>query len=89
LADIDFPTQGPYSLERGDLLLLITDGIIEAMSERGEYFGRERMLELVRSHRHLAAREIVAGLCKEVCEFVQPAKATDDITAVVVKCHCD
>ncbi|MHC4177784.1 MAG: PAS domain S-box protein, partial [Planctomycetota bacterium] len=89
LADGDFPTGGPFVLEPGDVLLLITDGIIEAMSARGEYFGTERMLEVIRSRRHLAACEMVAGLYEEVCAFVQPAKATDDITAVVVKRRCD
>lgn len=89
LADTDFPTGGPYVLEPGDVLLLVTDGILEAMSARGEYFGTERMLEAVRSKRHLAAAEIVAGLYEEVGAFVRPAKAADDITAVVVKCRCD
>jgi PAS domain S-box-containing protein len=88
-ADIDFPTQGPYRLESGDLLLLTTDGIIEAMSTRGEYFGTERMLAALRSHCNLPACEVVAGLCKEVREFIQPAEAADDITAVIVKCCCD
>ena len=89
VSDIDFPTETSCILEPGDLLLLITDGIIEAMSARGEYFGTERMLEVLRSHRNFPAREVVAGLYKEVREFVQPAKATDDITAVIVKCRCD
>jgi len=89
LGESDFPTGGPYVLDPGDVLLLVTDGIIEAMTAEGEYFGTARMLEVVRSKRHLAAGEIVASLYKEVCEFVYPAKATDDVTAVVVRCSCD
>ena len=89
LADVDFPARGPYVLEPGDVLVLITDGIIEAMATRGEQFGVERVLEVVRSNRHLAAQDIVASLYEEVCAFVAPAEATDDLTAVVVKSHGD
>jgi sigma-B regulation protein RsbU (phosphoserine phosphatase) len=84
--EFDFPTGGPYFLKPGEVLLLVTDGIFEAMSAGGEFFGVERMLEFVGSRRHLSAGEIVAGLYREVCEFIKPAEAMDDITAVVVKC---
>jgi serine phosphatase RsbU (regulator of sigma subunit) len=89
VGDIEFPTETYCILEPGDMLLLTTDGIGEAMSARGEYFGTDRMLEFLRSHRSLAAREAIAGLYDEVRQFVQPAKAADDITAVLVKCCCD
>jgi serine phosphatase RsbU (regulator of sigma subunit) len=55
LADVDFPTRGPFVLEPGDVLILIPDGTLQAMDTRGEYFGAKRVLEVVQSNRHLAA----------------------------------
>ena len=82
----DFSTRGPYTLESGDMLLLVTDGIIEATTSEGEQFGTEHLLAAARSLQHLAADEIVMGLHEEVCAFVYPAVIHDDVTVVVVKC---
>ena len=65
--------------------MIVTDGVLEAMSPSGEQFGLERLLDSVRSIRGLNAREIVAGLQQDVSEFVSATEATDDATVVVVK----
>jgi sigma-B regulation protein RsbU (phosphoserine phosphatase) len=39
------------SLERGDLMVLFTDGITEAVNHDGDLFGTERILEFVSAHR--------------------------------------
>jgi serine phosphatase RsbU (regulator of sigma subunit) len=46
LAD-DAPQVGEEQLEPGDLVLLYTDGVVEARSPDGEFFGVERLAELV------------------------------------------
>jgi sigma-B regulation protein RsbU (phosphoserine phosphatase) len=85
-AGSDFPREGPFVFDPGDVLVLITDGVTEAMSPSGHYYGTQRMLEIVRAKRHLPAGDIVAELYQDVCTFVGRGHATDDITAVVVKC---
>jgi sigma-B regulation protein RsbU (phosphoserine phosphatase) len=89
LGQVDFPIGGRFTLQPGDVLLLVTDGVVEARSTDGEPFGTQRMLEVVRRRRHSAAGEIVAALSEEVCTFVQPGQLADDVTAVVIKAGSD
>jgi len=83
--DVDFPPGDPVMLEPGDLVLLITDGILEARSPTGDYFGTGRALEVVRAHRGQAAGEIIEALYWAVLEFSESRKPADDVTAVVIK----
>jgi serine phosphatase RsbU (regulator of sigma subunit) len=81
----EFPAAGPIVLQPGDIVVLLTDGIQEAMSPAGEQFGTDRLLEVVRAHRTLKAAQIVESLYRAVCEFSQREKPTDDVTAIVIK----
>jgi PAS domain S-box-containing protein len=85
LTQEQFVSAGPVLLEPGDLLLLITDGVLEAISPEEEPFGIERMLQVVRKHRHQTSREIIEQLYQAVIGFSQTEKPLDDVTAVVVK----
>src|SRR5262249_32299308 len=49
-------------LERGDAVLLLTDGVVEARAPEGNVFGAGRALDVVRAHRGAPAREIVDRL---------------------------
>lgn len=70
-------------LSPGARLLLATDGVTEAESTGGELFGEDRLLELVREHRHLDA----AGLLDEITRSVEVFagnRRSDDLTLVVI-----
>lgn len=71
-------------LEPGDLILLATDGIMEAGPREGEAFGAARMLELVGRHRHRPPDEIVTALFVAVIDHCAD-NCLDDLTAVVIK----
>jgi sigma-B regulation protein RsbU (phosphoserine phosphatase) len=79
-----FPKGPAARLEPGDLLLLLSDGIIEATSGAGPQFGIERALEVVRADRHEPAGDIVAALVQEVRAWSQ-SPPTDDMTVIVMK----
>ena len=85
LSDATFPSSDPVTLDTGDIILLLTDGILEARSAEGTAFGTERVLAIVRAHRDRSAREIIAAIHRGVCDFCQPDRPADDITAIVVK----
>ncbi len=72
-------------LEGGDLILLYTDGLIEAMSPGGELFGRERVIETVQRHIHRPCQELVQQLHQTVKQFQQGAFQSDDITIVAIR----
>ena len=84
VVEADFPTAAVVYLDPGDLILLFTDGITEAVSRDGRPFGLARALDVVRAHRHEHPSEITEALFHAVREFSgQPP--TDDITAVVIR----
>jgi PAS domain S-box-containing protein len=80
-----FPTVGPLPLEEGDLVLLLTDGVLEVPSHTQGPFGADRVLSVVRENRHRSAREIIDQLLKAIHDFAQDKPLFDDVTMVVVK----
>ena len=83
--DTHYPPGASVKLERGDTVLLLTDGIDEAMSPDNTIFGIERALEIVRTHRSKTARDLVETLYAGVRQFSQNTPQQDDVTAVVIK----
>ncbi len=75
----------PLHLAPGDLVLLTTDGVLEARSPAGEVFDDERMLELVRLHQHRSAAEIIDCVQQGVLQFTGRNHAQDDLTLVILK----
>jgi hypothetical protein len=73
------------SLQPGELVLLISDGIFESVSAEGELFGLAQALDVVRTNRHLTASEIVAMLCRAAQDFGRHDTQKDDMTVVVIK----
>jgi sigma-B regulation protein RsbU (phosphoserine phosphatase) len=72
-------------LSQGDLVLLLTDGIDEAVSPEEQLFGMDRILSVVREHSTASAAELVEVLYQAVREFSGDTPQLDDATAVVVK----
>jgi PAS domain S-box-containing protein len=71
-------------LEPGDLVFLLSDGIVEASSAGGARFGIERTLEVVRAHRCKPPGDIIAAVVQQVRAWAQSPPA-DDLTAIVMK----
>jgi serine phosphatase RsbU (regulator of sigma subunit) len=70
-------------LDPGDLLVLYTDGVIEARSVDGEVYGEERLRDLLRSGEHRSAGGLAAAIRREAAAFAD-AGSRDDIAVVVV-----
>jgi serine phosphatase RsbU (regulator of sigma subunit) len=68
----------------GAVLLLYTDGIIEAESPEGEEFGRERLERLLIDSQHLPAAQIVDRIYGAVDQY-SPIPRRDDQTVVVIR----
>jgi serine phosphatase RsbU (regulator of sigma subunit) len=85
VSEADFPEAPSVVLEPGDLVLLLTDGIVEASDPLKTQFGTDRALEVARAHRHRPAREIVEAISGAVREFIRRDELPDDITGLVIK----
>jgi serine phosphatase RsbU (regulator of sigma subunit) len=85
LAEGEYTARPATRLEPGEVLVLLTDGVIEAESPAGGRFGDPRVLEVVRANRHRCAREIVEALYRSVREFSHNGPQVDDITLMVVR----
>jgi sigma-B regulation protein RsbU (phosphoserine phosphatase) len=72
-------------LKPEEVLLMLSDGISEASSERGERFGNDRTIEVIRRHRDRTAREMMDLLYQSVRLFSVGLPQADDQTAVIVK----
>ncbi|MFZ5803698.1 MAG: PP2C family protein-serine/threonine phosphatase [Acidobacteriota bacterium] len=78
--------RGFVRLEPGDVLVMYTDGITECLHHRtGEEFGVERLVRLVRRHRHAPASHIVKLIFDATASFSGQPTPSDDQTVVVVK----
>jgi serine phosphatase RsbU (regulator of sigma subunit) len=69
----------------GDVVLLFTDGVTEAMNEVGEPFGEERLAALVEEHADLPLEELRERILREIRAFVGGAGLHDDLTLVLLK----
>jgi PAS domain S-box-containing protein len=80
-----YSPNGGITLDAGDIVVLMTDGVTEAQDHAGRFFEPERALDVVRANRLEPARQIVQRLYDEVRSFTQDSPQTDDITAIVCK----
>jgi sigma-B regulation protein RsbU (phosphoserine phosphatase) len=72
-------------LGRGDLFVLYTDGISEAMNEQGDCFGDQRLVELAERNADLKSDALCEHILSEVHTFAGDAAQHDDMTMVLLK----
>jgi sigma-B regulation protein RsbU (phosphoserine phosphatase) len=67
------------------IVLVGTDGIWEGENPQGEGFGKKRLREVIRKHKHHTSQEIVDAIMGALANHRQTAPQQDDITMVVIK----
>jgi sigma-B regulation protein RsbU (phosphoserine phosphatase) len=77
--------EASLSFGPGDLLVLFTDGISEAMNEHADCFGEPRLAELLEEHAHLPFEELRERILREIDAFVGGAPQHDDMTMILLK----
>ena len=80
----DYPSH-VLGLDRGDVLVVYSDGLPEAQNPSGEMFGEERLLSIIRQEAPSGSEALERKLLKSIEEFTQGTPQTDDITSVVVE----
>jgi serine phosphatase RsbU (regulator of sigma subunit) len=81
--DLEFNTESRL-LEKDDLIVMYTDGIIEAVSPANEEYGEKRLTDLIVTNRNLNIDEICSNVIDDV-EIFEEGNRFDDITLIVLK----
>lgn len=88
LPDSTYPCSNEIFLEPGDIVILLTDGISDAISTKNmdsnSIYGDIRVIKFIHEHRNLASQEIVDKLHESIMAYSDNYQE-DDITAVVIK----
>jgi serine phosphatase RsbU (regulator of sigma subunit) len=78
-------SQQTVDLRSGDCLLLLSDGIVEAMNDRGELWGFERLEAAFALHGGRPPHDLVDALLDAVRSFIGAAPPHDDMTLVAIQ----
>jgi phosphoserine phosphatase RsbU/P len=76
--------QGTEHLGTGDILIAYSDGVTEPENDFGE-FGEERLLEVVRRHRHLGLEAISEQVIQTLRSWIGAQEQPDDVTLVLAR----
>ncbi len=82
---VDLIETKEVTLKPGDLLVMYTDGIIEAHDPDNELFGKERLYELIQRKKNATSQQIADRIIEDVHLFSQGAPQHDDITLLVFR----
>jgi hypothetical protein len=82
---LDLTTDDTLQLKDGDLMVLYTDGVTEAMASSRDRFGLERLVELVEQNGALPPLEVLDRIFAAVDGWM--IEQEDDVTAMVIRYH--
>ncbi len=77
--------ENEVTLESGDLVVFYTDGVTEAMNDKGRQFGEDRLSKLIKKNHDLSAKDIAKRIEDSVLSFCGDKPQYDDITLMVLK----
>jgi anti-sigma regulatory factor (Ser/Thr protein kinase) len=71
--------------ETGDVFFFYSDGLTEAQNETGEFFGTDRLVELITASAELEPEALLQRVRAEALEFTKAETFADDLTCVAVR----
>ena len=69
-----------------DVLVIYSDGVTEALNEKGNEFEEQRLITLMQGKKGLPLQNLLTAIQTSVQEFSGPTLA-DDITLILARCH--
>ena len=79
------PKSGKFKLEKGDIMMLYTDGFEEQKNPRGETYGSTRLFNLVKRNSLLGIKNIKNELLSDFMEFRDEYPQQDDISLILLE----
>ncbi|MEB3309416.1 MAG: SpoIIE family protein phosphatase [Snowella sp.] len=80
-----FVSEQQIQLYSGDVALLYTDGITEAMNPENQQYGLAQLCQVIVENRDRSAQEIRQAIIDNLKQYIQTQKVFDDITLLVLK----
>jgi sigma-B regulation protein RsbU (phosphoserine phosphatase) len=77
--------EGKLHLDQGDMLVMYTDGVTEAMDRDNMEFGDDRLVETLKDVSMHNCHQAVETILSDVAAFVADAEQSDDITLLTIK----
>jgi phosphoserine phosphatase RsbU/P len=77
-------SQDEYTLEKGDQILVVSDGVTEPKNKQDEEFGLDRLKNLYANNTH-SPEEFLQNLENSIKQFIGDAPQFDDLTALTLK----
>jgi sigma-B regulation protein RsbU (phosphoserine phosphatase) len=84
LPDSNYESEA-IGLKRGDVLVLYTDGAVEAENPAGEQYSAERLSRTVSLHANQTAGELIETIYASIVQFRETSSLADDLTLVVLR----
>ena len=85
IADESYGPAQRFAMQRGDVLVMLTDGVTEWQSSAGVEFGSDRVAALLAEIASESAEQIVERIHRGVLAHAAGTKQLDDVTIVVIK----
>jgi sigma-B regulation protein RsbU (phosphoserine phosphatase) len=79
--------QSSTALEPGDTLVIVSDGIVEARNQAGDFWDEAEVERVLLSNREAPLLQLPELFCAAVDNFAAGAEQYDDMTVVAVRIH--
>ena len=84
LPDVPY-AEGEAHLPPGSLLALFSDGVTDAVNERGQSFQEQRIMEVLSGAASMPAATVLARILAAVERFVGVSEPRDDMAALIIR----
>src|SRR5690606_12794393 len=74
-----------YDYNQGDVMVIYTDGIVEARNAANQEYGEDRLKYMLQQTYHLEAEDIKYAIINDLQDFTGPGNLYDDQTLMVIK----
>ena len=85
IEDAQYPLGPDISIAVGDVVVLCTDGIVEAMDEQDRQFGQQRLIGMVEQLHQQPVQDLVAAVGAEVESHYDGEHPPDDLTILAAR----
>lgn len=85
LSSDSFYGEKSLKLNKGNLMLIYSDGLTDARNMKGEFFGENRLLNLLAQQKNSTAQQLGEKILEVVNRFIGETRQYDDLSMIILK----